>query len=250
MIAFPANGSLDPPAVAGERRLLLVEDHLATRTVLEQVLCAAGYTVDTAGDTAEAEARLAAGTVDLVLLDYTLPSDNGAVVCQRVRARLGAVYPPIIVLTTRGDEAQRRLALAAGADDCLAKPFHPRQLRERVETWLQVGARLRGVRQHMLALEERAARAQLEGAQAVIRAVRHRVNNDLTLPSLVLDYLLEHPSLPEDLRAMVGEAAAAVVSAARYIQALQHVQRVVTTDTPLGPALDLEPSTAPTHRSA
>lgn len=244
MIALPHGATLDPPSATARPRLLLVEDHPATRIVLEQVLHAAGYQVETAGDAAAGETRLAAGAVDLVLLDYTLPPDNGVALCQRLRARLGAFYPPVIMLTTRGEELQRQLALAAGADDCLAKPFHPQQLRERVATWLQVGARLRGVQERLQAVEAQAAQARLEGAQAVIRAVRHRVNNDLTLPSLVLDYLLEHPQLPGELRGLVGEAAAGLLAAARYIQALQRVQRVVTTDTPLGPALDLDQSVA------
>jgi DNA-binding response OmpR family regulator len=243
MIAFPHGATLDPPTAMARPRLLLVEDHPPTR-IVEQVLHAAGYQVETAGDAAAGETRLAAGAVDLILLDYTLPPDNGVALCQRLRARLGAFYPPIIMLTTRGEELQRQLALAAGADDCLAKPFHPQQLRERVATWLQVGARLRGVQQRLQAVEAQVAQARLEGAQAVIRAVRHRVNNDLTLPSLVLDYLLEHPQLPGELRGMVGEAAAGLLAAARYIQALQRVQRVVTTDTPLGPALDLDRSVA------
>ena len=250
MIAFPSGAAHDPTSPAPCPRLLLVEDHPATRTVLQQVLRAAGYAVETASDAVEGEAHIQAGPPDLVLLDYTLPPESGVVVCQRVRARLGALYPPIIMLTVRGAEIQRQLALAAGADDCLPKPFHPQQLRERVDAWLRVGARLRGASRHLRSVEEQAAQARLEGAMAVIRAVRHRLNNDLTLPSLVLDYLLENADLSAELRGMVTEASAAILSAAQYIDALQQVRRVATSETPLGPALDLAQSTGAASLSA
>ncbi len=69
------------------------------------------------------------GRYDVVLLDLMLPAKDGLEVCREVRARSDV---PIIVLTARGEEADRVMGLELGADDYLAKPFSPRELLARI----------------------------------------------------------------------------------------------------------------------
>ena len=69
------------------------------------------------------------GRYDAVLLDLMLPGKDGLEVCREIRARSDV---PIVVLTARGEEADRVMGLELGADDYLAKPFSPRELLARI----------------------------------------------------------------------------------------------------------------------
>ena len=98
-------------------RVLVVEDDAPIASALTAGLVRAGYAVEAVGDGA---AALAAEAADVVLLDLGLPDMDGMVVCASLRARSDAV---IIVITARGDEAERVAALDLGADDYVVKPF-------------------------------------------------------------------------------------------------------------------------------
>jgi DNA-binding response OmpR family regulator len=84
----------------------------------------------------EALARLAAESFDVVLLDVMLPGADGFEVCRRVRERRDV---PIVMLTARGDDADRITGLETGADDYLPKPFNPRELLARMRAVLRRG---------------------------------------------------------------------------------------------------------------
>jgi two-component system response regulator RegX3 len=107
--------------------LLVVEDDDAIAVPLVEGLERAGYTVARAATGAGALARLA--DAELVLLDLGLPDIDGSEVCRRIRS-LSLV--PIIVVSARGDEGERVLALELGADDYVVKPFGMRELVARV----------------------------------------------------------------------------------------------------------------------
>lgn len=107
-------------------RVLVVEDEEAIAEPLAEGLRREGFTVTIAGTGAEA---LAAGEADVVLLDLRLPDLDGLDVCRELRARSDV---PIIVVTARGEEADRVVGLELGADDYVVKPFGIRELIARI----------------------------------------------------------------------------------------------------------------------
>jgi DNA-binding response OmpR family regulator len=116
--------------------ILVVEDEPVVRDVLVRYLRQAGFQAIEAADGAEAERILASSSPSLVILDIMLPEINGLDVCRWIRARSGV---PIIMLTARGEEADRIVGLELGADDYVAKPFSPRELVARVRAVLRRG---------------------------------------------------------------------------------------------------------------
>jgi DNA-binding response OmpR family regulator len=114
------------------RRALVVEDDADIVELLTHYLSADGFTVEAAADGRRALAVLRQGDFDLIVLDLQLPGLDGLKVCAEVRrdARLRDV--PIVMLTARGDEADRIVGLEMGADDYVVKPFSPKELVARV----------------------------------------------------------------------------------------------------------------------
>lgn len=115
----------------GLMRLLVVEDDPTIAGPLRTGLQRESFEVELAGTGAEA---LAAGDVDLVLLDLGLPDMDGKDVCRRLRERSEV---PIIVVTARGDEIDRVILLELGADDYVVKPFGFRELVARIRAVLR-----------------------------------------------------------------------------------------------------------------
>jgi len=109
-------------------RLLLIEDDDRIAGPLTEGLGRYGFTVDRAR-TGAAGLADAADTPDLVLLDLGLPDMDGLDVCRSLRARSAI---PIIMITARGEEADRVAGLELGADDYMAKPFGVRELVARI----------------------------------------------------------------------------------------------------------------------
>jgi two-component system, OmpR family, response regulator RegX3 len=118
----------------GKRTILLVEDEESITTPLVQALDREGF--DTAVSATAGESLAAAERVkpDLVLLDVMLPDGSGFDVCRELRARSRV---PIIMLTARGEEADRVAGLELGADDYVVKPFSARELVARVRAVLR-----------------------------------------------------------------------------------------------------------------
>ncbi|HET9893786.1 MAG TPA: response regulator transcription factor [Streptosporangiaceae bacterium] len=115
----------------GGTSVLVVEDDRNIATQLVRGLTRGGYLVDhveTGG------AALARGIADVVLLDLELPDADGVQVCRRLRERSDAA---IIVITAHGEESDRVMALDAGADDYLVKPFGLAELQARIRAVLR-----------------------------------------------------------------------------------------------------------------
>ncbi|HEX3621919.1 MAG TPA: response regulator transcription factor [Acidimicrobiales bacterium] len=121
-------------------RILVVDDDRATRTLLRRLLTTEGYTVDEAADGASAVEMVEAGTPDLLLLDVMMPDQDGLEVLERLR-RTSDV--PIILLTAKGDEADRVLGFRFGADDYVVKPFSSAELAGRIAAVLRRTGALR-----------------------------------------------------------------------------------------------------------
>ncbi|TDB71674.1 response regulator transcription factor [Micromonospora sp. KC723] len=117
------------------QRVLVVDDDRTVADVVCRYLRHAGYRVDHVSDGPAALAAVAAAPPQLVVLDVMLPGLDGLEVCRRLRQRPDGI--PIVMLTARGDEADRILGLQLGADDYLGKPFSPRELVLRVRSVLR-----------------------------------------------------------------------------------------------------------------
>jgi CheY-like chemotaxis protein len=118
--------------------VLVVDDEESAIQLVQAVLEPEGYVVEGAADGATALARLAAGQIDLVILDVMLPDVDGRELCARIRAQVSPVYRPIIMLTALAAASDRHAGFSAGADDYLSKPFRLEDLVDRVRVWARV----------------------------------------------------------------------------------------------------------------
>ena len=116
-------------------RILLVEDEPAIATGVRDDLELEGYAVDVVADGVTASAQGVEGQYDLILLDLMLPGKDGYTVCREFRA--AGVRTPLLMLTARGQEADKVLGLELGADDYITKPFGRRELQSRVRAALR-----------------------------------------------------------------------------------------------------------------
>src|SRR4051794_12044494 len=121
--------SYDVDMASGRRTILLVEDESAIAEPLAETLTREGFHLEVAGTAAAALEKATAVRPDLILLDLMLPDGSGYDVCREVR-RDSQV--PIIMLTARGEEADRVIGLELGADDYVVKPFSAREVTARV----------------------------------------------------------------------------------------------------------------------
>ncbi len=117
--------------------MLVVEDDLTVSEVVTRYLEREGFVVEAVYDGKVAMERALADPPELVVLDVMIPTLDGFEVCRRLRAS-GPV--PIIMLTARGEEADRIAGLELGADDYVSKPFSPRELTARVKAVLRRAA--------------------------------------------------------------------------------------------------------------
>ena len=117
--------------------LLVVDDEAALLTLLRYNLEKAGFEVGEAVDGEEALLMIKERRPDLVVLDWMLPTLSGIEVCRQVRRGPDTRNLPIIILTARGEEADRIRGLDSGADDYVVKPFSPSELVARVRAVLR-----------------------------------------------------------------------------------------------------------------
>ena len=154
-IASPAE---QPPV-----RVLVVEDDEGIAWPLRRGLSRSGYRVQSVGSGRDA---LAAAPADVVLLDLGLPDMDGVEVCRRLREYSDAA---VIVVTARGEEGDRVLALDEGADDYLVKPFGLAELEARIRAVLR---RIRPTGTHYvvgpLNVDPRARRVTVNGAEIAL----------------------------------------------------------------------------------
>lgn len=115
-------------------RILIAEDDVTSRTILSEVLKKYGYTVLATRNGAEAwQAMQEPDAPPLAILDWMMPEMDGPEVVRRIRARPTHRPPYLILLTAKGEKADIIAGLEIGADDYLAKPFNPGELRARIE---------------------------------------------------------------------------------------------------------------------
>src|SRR6201989_1216632 len=118
-------------------KIIVVEDEAPLAELLKYNLRSEGYDVVHATDGEEAELLLAEQSFDLAILDWMIPKISGIELCRRLRNRSETQSLPIILLTARGEEADRVRGLTTGADDYVTKPFSVQELLARVRAVLR-----------------------------------------------------------------------------------------------------------------
>jgi len=146
---------------------LLVEDDLRLARLTAEYLSGHGVVVTHVADGKRGLDEALRGRWDVVLLDLMLPGRDGLEICREVRARTDL---PIIILTARGEEADRVMGLELGADDYLAKPYSPRELLARIRAVTRRAKGKAGPRNELvtvggLQLDPSARRATLHGEE-------------------------------------------------------------------------------------
>jgi DNA-binding response OmpR family regulator len=116
------------------KTILVVDDEPIVREVVVRYLEREGYRTLEAGDGDTARATIERTGADLVVLDVMLPGTDGLELCRWIRSESEL---PVIMLTARGEEADRIVGLELGADDYVTKPFSPRELAARVRSVLR-----------------------------------------------------------------------------------------------------------------
>jgi two-component system, OmpR family, response regulator len=176
-------------------RALLVEDDPRLAALTRDYLQGHGVAVEVVGDGRRGLAEALRGGHDVVLLDLMLPGMGGLEVCRALRARSDV---PVIVLTARGEEADRVMGLETGADDYLAKPFAPRELLARIRAVTRraqgrAGPELQVVIVGRLRIDPGARRATLAGRELaltgyefdLLRALAERAGRVLSREQLI-----------------------------------------------------------------
>jgi two-component system, OmpR family, phosphate regulon response regulator PhoB len=118
-------------------KIIVVEDEAPLAELLRYNLESEGYDVVHAADGEDAELLLSEQSFDLAIVDWMIPKISGIELCRRVRNRSETQSLPIILLTARGEEADRVRGLTTGADDYVTKPFSVQELMARIKALLR-----------------------------------------------------------------------------------------------------------------
>jgi two-component system phosphate regulon response regulator OmpR len=179
---------------AMSEKILVVDDDVRLRQLLERYLADQGFTVRAVPDAAAMDRALDREFYNLIVLDLMLPGEDGLAICRRLRGAKNDVA--IIMLTAKGEDVDRIVGLELGADDYLAKPFNPRELVARIHAVLRrratpppPGA--------PAATEEFARFGNVEINLATRELVRDGTTTQLTTGEFgLLKVLVEHPRQP------------------------------------------------------
>jgi DNA-binding response OmpR family regulator len=131
---------MDAESLSSEQicRIIVVDDDESIRSLVVATLEEFKLPILQAGDAEEALSLLQTTACDLAVLDRNLPGMQGAELCRSLRASSGGEFVQILMLTAEDTLAARLDCFDCGADDFVAKPFHPRELRARVRALLRV----------------------------------------------------------------------------------------------------------------
>jgi DNA-binding response OmpR family regulator len=162
-------------------KILIAEDDVTSRAILQAVLTKWGYRVTATRDGNEAFAAFQEEEPPwLAVLDWEMPGMDGIEVCRRLREQERDEPLYLILLTSRGDAADIVLGLEAGADDFIAKPYDNAELKARVD----VGRRIIALQNEMR------EREKLQGVLEMAGAVCHELNQPLQSVSGYAELLL------------------------------------------------------------
>ncbi len=120
--------------------IAVVDDHRDIRDLVGKYLTKHGYRVSLAENASTLRRLLDRSAFDLIVLDIMMPGEDGLSLCRYVRS---TTEVPVILLTAMTDETDRIIGLELGADDYLGKPFNPRELTARIESFMDEAAEKR-----------------------------------------------------------------------------------------------------------
>lgn len=166
--------------------VLVVEDETTLAVALKYNLEKEGYRVTVAEDGEEALIAAEEGRPDLVLLDWMLPKVAGIEVCRRLRGRAEHRNVPIVMLTARGEEAERIRGLDMGADDYVVKPFAMQELLARIR------AVMRRIRPGLAEDKVQCGEISVDRAAYRVRRAGREIHLGPTEFRL-LDYMMQYP---------------------------------------------------------
>jgi DNA-binding response OmpR family regulator len=165
-------------------RVLVVDDEPIVRDVVSRYLRRDGFETLEAATGEEAQRMLEDARPSLVVLDVMLPGLSGLELCQQIRA---SSQLPVILLSARGEEADRIVGLELGADDYVTKPFSPRELAVRVRNILKRSATLPPTARHF-----QFGSIEIDGEAREVRKSGERLR--LTAREFeLLEFLVSHP---------------------------------------------------------
>jgi two-component system, OmpR family, phosphate regulon response regulator OmpR len=124
-----------------DKRVLIVDDDRKLRELLTEYLTEFGFQVSSLPDGRRVLPAIKTGNPDIIILDIMLPHKDGFEILREIRT---AFIVPVIMLTARGEDADRIVGLELGADDYLPKPFNPRELLARIRAVLRRSAAPQG----------------------------------------------------------------------------------------------------------
>ncbi|NOR19935.1 MAG: response regulator [Xanthomonadales bacterium] len=151
------------PSKATQNHILMVDDDVDLNLLVTEYLARFGHRLVTATTAARGMTELRRERPDLIILDIMLPDTDGLTLCRQIRSEFDV---PIIMLTARGEVADRVLGLELGADDYLSKPFEPRELVARIQSIIrrtEHRSRSNELVSDGLSLEKETRRVSLDG---------------------------------------------------------------------------------------
>ena len=168
-------------------RVLIADDDDAMRDALGAVLDPEGYELVLVGNGAEALAKAAELTPDLMLLDVMMPGIDGFEVCRRLRADSLLAEVPVLMITALDDHDSRLQGIEAGADDFISKPFDDTELQARVRTILRLNRYRRLLAERTQREQAEEALAQRVTQLALLNKIGSRIASMLELDHLLTE---------------------------------------------------------------
>lgn len=218
---------VEPDDIVGERSVVLIVEDNADVTLYLRSILSPKYAVITAQDGEQGIAKAEKNVPDIIITDLMMPILDGNGLIKGVRENPLTDHIPIIMLTAKSDDEDRKEGLRTGADAYLAKPFDPDELLIRVEKLLESRYLLR--EKFLKALEkEEGIGLKLEDAESLefVRKITHIIHSELSNPDLNVSFLADRmcvstSQLTRKLNTMVGVSTVTYITRIRLSKAKQ-----------------------------
>jgi len=206
----------DFPDSINLKNILIAEDDLTTRTMLQAILSQAGYTVVSVADGNEAWALLQSEAAPrLLILDWMMPGMDGLTLCRWLREQKGQLSFYIILLTSKGEKPHIIEGLEAGADDYIAKPYDNSELLARVHAGFRI-----------LSLQAELRRKErMQGVLEMAGAVCHELNQPLQIVLGYSELLLSNMEKTDAKYEMISLIQEGIERIGRLTHKIMHISK-------------------------